>query len=558
MNIKNISGTILLALSFVAFSSCEDWPGMEYTIEPKEMLVDDQLIFVDGFLQEGVPVYQGTEGDENDPADRLAIPVRNGFGRELTFVFVDNSDKYGIRIKQEKVKADNIGDRQYFYFDMEGTPKSATDGVIPISFDVLDENGVSLLGTITKTVNVWDGDMERPDRDMIPTVQKPFIFHHAELNWVNQYHEDPASVVSLYAGTPIPTSSFTLSGITYNTSVNLHYNSILIANGALTPEFTEVVSGGVTNNVLTLLVPDAENLGAHPEWFTLSDGTTSDVWDPSENSFMHGKNSKPISISMYDENASLLISGNNRSRPFSSLTWNVTDRRSNAPLGTYFGQPGRFKIYVKYVNNDPALDIVQYLPAHPGTGEHGWVSYEFEVKENPNPPFELNPELDATDWEPTEDKPIKAVRAEIRRNEAPYVFTAGTKVANSVKLRIWFASLKEGTTSIEERTANFKLCQNTGYTSGFNNEEVSAIAGDGALFGGGINSKKTTETTHSFADSELESKYYISYVDYNVNSNSIFPVAGIFDLTGYIFANSGTGSPLIPYDLTFPVRVTVE
>ena len=64
--------------------------------------------------------------------------------------------------------------------------------------------------------------------------------------------------------------------------------------------------------------------------------------------------------------------------------------------------------------------------------------------------------------------------------------------------------------------------------------------------------------THSFADSELESKYYISYVDYNVNSNSIFPVAGIFDLTGYIFANSGTGSPLIPYDLTFPVRVTVE
>ena len=137
MNIKNISGTILLALSFVAFSSCEDWPGMEYTIEPKEMLVDDQLIFVDGFLQEGVPVYQGTEGDENDPADRLAIPVRNGFGRELTFVFVDNSDKYGIRIKQEKVKADNIGDRQYFYFDMEGTPKNATDGVIPISFDVL-------------------------------------------------------------------------------------------------------------------------------------------------------------------------------------------------------------------------------------------------------------------------------------------------------------------------------------------------------------------------------------------------------------------------------------
>ena len=115
MKMKNIKGAILLALSLMAFSSCEDWPGMEYTIEPKEMLVDDQLIFVDGFLQEGVPVFQGTEGDENDPADRLAIPIRNGFGRELTFVFVDNSDQYGIKIKQEKVKAEYIGDRQYFY-----------------------------------------------------------------------------------------------------------------------------------------------------------------------------------------------------------------------------------------------------------------------------------------------------------------------------------------------------------------------------------------------------------------------------------------------------------
>lgn len=557
---KNIKGAILLALSFAAFSSCEEWPGMEYTIEPKELQIDDQLIFVDGFLQEGVPVYQGTEGDENDPADRLAIPVRNGFGRELTFVFVDNSDQYGIKIKQEKVKTEYLGDRQYVYFNMEGTPKNATGGVIPISFDVLDENGVSLLGTITKTVNVWDGDMERPDRDMIPTVQKPFIFHHAEFNWVNQYHEDPASVVYLYANSPVPNTSFRPagSGVNYNTSVNLHYNSILIANGALVPEFTEVVSGGVTNNVLTLLVPDAETLEAHPDWFKLSDGTTSDVWDSSKNFFMHGKNSKPISISMYDENAPLVTNGNNRSRPFSSLTWNVTIKASNAPLGTYFSQAGRFKIYVKYVNNDSALDIVQYLPAHPGTGEHGWVSYEFEVKENPNPPFELNPELDALDWEPTTDKPIKAVRAEVRRNEAPYIFKAGTKVETNVKLRIWFASLKEGTSSIGDRTANFKLCQDTGYTTGFKNDEVITEAGDGALFGGGTNSKKTTEVTHSFADPDLDSKYYISYVDYNVNSNSIFPTAGTFDLTGYIFANSGDSAPYIPYDLTFPVRVTVQ
>ena len=183
---------------------------------------------------------------------------------------------------------------------------------------------------------------------------------------------------------------------------------------------------------------------------------------------------------------------------------------------------------------------------------------EFEVKENPNPPFETDPELDAADWEPTADQPVKAVRAEVIRNEEPYIFTAGTKVTTNVKLRIWFASLKEGTSSIEERTANFKLCQDAGYTSGFKNEEVAETAGAGALFGGGTNSKKTTDVIHSFADSDLDSKYYMSYVDYNVNSNSIFPTAGTFDLTGYIFANSGDSSPYIPYDLTFPVRVTVE
>ena len=552
---------MLLALSSAAFAACEDWPGMEYTIEPKELIVDESLIFVDGFLQEGVPVYQGTPGDENDPADRLAIPVRNGFGRELTFVFVDNYEQHGIRIKYNKAKTENIGDRQYVWFDIEGTPKNPENGVIPISFDILDENGNSLQGTITKSINVWDGSIARPDRDMIPTVQKPFIFHHAEFNWVNQYHEDPASIVYLYANRPVPNTNFKPagSGVSYNTSVNLHYNSILIANGALVPEYTEVMSGGAVNNVLTLLVPDKETLEAHPEWFELSDGSTSDEWDPTLNYFMHGKNSKPISVSMYDENAPLVSEGNNRSRPFSSLTWNVSIKANNIPLGTFFGQAGRFKIYIKYLNNDPATDIVQYLPTHPGTGEHGWVPIEFEVKPDPNPPFRTDQELDAPDWEPDAEMPVKAIRADILKNEQPYVFAAGEPVPGaSVTMRIWFASLKEGTESIEDRTANIKLQQTDGYTNGFADAETVAAAGEGAIFGGGNASKSITSVVHSFADDELNSKYYLSYVDYWVYTNSLFPTAGVYDLTGHIPANSGDKAPYIPYDLTFPVRVTVE
>lgn len=541
------------------FTSCEDWPGIEYRIDPKQLIVDDQLIFVDGFLQEGVAVYQGTEGDEKDPADMLAIPIRNGFGRELSFVFVDNSDTYGIRVRYDRFLAKNIGDRQYFHFNIEGTPKNVKDGKIPVSFDVLDENGVSLMGTITKPINVWPGSIARPARDMIPTVERPFIFHHAELNWVNQDHENEASKVYLYDNMPIPSTAFkpSGSGINYNTSVNIHYNSILIANGAIAPDYTAYTEGyEKEQDVLTMKVPDKETLAEHPEWFILSDGTMSDEWDSSLNVFMHGKNSKPIAVSMYDENAPLVSSGNNRSHQFSSLTWNITAKSAKDPLGTFFMQPGRFKIYIKYNNNDPANDIIQYFPVLPGTDEHGWVAYEFEIKENPTPGFTPDAGLDAADWQPTEDYPVKAIRAEIIRNNAPYTFKAGTAVEAQTALRIWFATLKKaGSSSPVNYT--FKLNQSAGYTNGFKNSDVIGTAGEGAVFGGGNAGKKTADIIHYFADPALDAQYYITYVDYWVNNASIFPAAGTYRLEGNIPANSGNANPKIPYDITFPVTITV-
>ncbi|MGN0188653.1 MAG: hypothetical protein ACI395_03980, partial [Candidatus Cryptobacteroides sp.] len=500
---KKYIGFLTVLASLLAFvNSCERWPGMEYQIEPKQLLIDDQLIFVDGFLQEGVQVYQGTPGDDSDPADMLAIPIRNGFGRELSFVFVDNSDTYGIRVKYDKFVTKNQGDRQYFHFNIEGTPKNVQDGKIPISFDVLDENGISLMGTITKPVNVWSGSIRRPSREMIPTVERPFIFHHAELNWVNQDHENEVNKVYLYDNMPIPSTSFkpSGSGINYNTSVNIHYNSILIANNAIAPEYTAYTEGyEKEQDVLTTIVPDKETLEAHPEWFVLSDGTQSDEWDNSKNVFMHGKNSKPIAVSMYDENAPLVTFGNNRSHQFSSLTWNMTTKSAKDPLGTFFGQPGRFKIYVKYINNDPANDFIQYFPTLPGTDEHGWVPYEFEVKPNPTPGFAPDPALDKADWQPTEEMPVKAIRGEIVRFQVPYTFQVDRANENETKLRIWFATLRKAGSSAPT-AYSFKLNQSEGYTCGFKNSDVVSIAGEGSVFGGGTAAKKTNEVVHYFAD----------------------------------------------------------
>lgn len=62
-----------------------------------------------------------------------------------------------------------------------------------------------------------------------------------------------------------PSTEIKTAGLTYNCVANLRYNSIMIANNAIRPSFTE--DNGV--KALTLFTPTPENMEQYPEAFTL-------------------------------------------------------------------------------------------------------------------------------------------------------------------------------------------------------------------------------------------------------------------------------------------------
>lgn len=116
-----------------------------------------------------------------------------------------------------------------------------------------------------------------------------------------------------------PSTEIKTAGLTYNCVANLRYNSIMIANNAIRPSFTE--DNGV--KALTLFTPTPENMEQYPEAFTLKDGTLSHVWGEND-IFFHGTNSKPISVGMWDENTPDILYGGNRTRPMSSASWTIS------------------------------------------------------------------------------------------------------------------------------------------------------------------------------------------------------------------------------------------
>lgn len=356
--------TALLSILFISslFCSCEH-PGMEYIIQEKGLNVQESTIYVDGFLAKGTPAFAG---DENEPGDRLGIPFVNGFGRKLLVKFVDRSSETGLKIEDGEVQLSFQGDKQYAYFPISGTPTQ--DGSVPISFDIF-EDGEKIGTTVTKTIPIWAEGTQRPARELIPTSEKPFVLLGGEINWVNQSAPVPGAQneqIFWYARMSSPSTEIKTAGLTYNCVANLRYNSIMIANNAIRPSFTE--ENGV--KALTLFIPTQENIEQYPEAFTLKDGALSHVWGEND-IFFHGTNSKPISVGMWDENTSDILYGGNRTRPMSSASWTIS---ASTPK-SYIEKPGNYKIYIKYTNTDAGNDIVQYFPKHPVTGETGWVPF---------------------------------------------------------------------------------------------------------------------------------------------------------------------------------------
>lgn len=549
-----------LFLIVATLFSCER-PGMEYTVQPKQLTVDETTIYVDGFLIEGTPVF---EGNENEPADKLAIPFNNGFGKILRIEFLDRTEETGLTIEGRTVELENKGDKQYALFDMSGTPK--VSGSIPVSFNIYE--GEEQIGqTITKTIPIWEKGTTRPPRELIPTSEKPFILLGGEVNWVNQ--SEPTAEANKpqefwYDKMPCPATSVNVSGSKFSCVVNLRYNSIMVANNSVRPDFTGENNAGTLN----VFAPTQENLKQYPEAFTLKDGTLSSVWGAND-IFYHGTNSKPVSVGMWDENTPDLIVSGNRARPLSSLSWNVS---SVKPYGSYIENPGTYKVYVKYNNADAATDVIQYFPKHPVTGEAGWVSYELTITKNPIPGFVIdpgiitnNPEVPTynKDWEPTEEEPVKAIRGELVYDNKTKILKVGEKLGpnNSCFMRLWFATLKkEGETS--PVGYNFKANDdnkpNSGWERGFYLPNVENIAGKGSVVKAGSNNKKTNDKVHFFADEELNKKYFISFVDFTGDQNIVLQTAGTFTFMFDSPANSGTSNPKFANGFKCPVTITAE
>ncbi|WP_455613072.1 hypothetical protein [Bacteroides congonensis] len=552
--------TTLISILSIAglFYSCEERPGMEYTIQAKHLSVQESTIYVDGFLAKGTPAFAG---DENEPADRLGIPFVNGFGRKLSVKFIDRSSETGLTIEDGEVQLSYQGDKQYAYFPISGIP--AQDGSVPVSFEIY-EDGEKIGTTVTKTIPIWPAGTQRPAREFIPTSEKPFVLLGGEINWVNQSAPTTAAKNEQefwYARMPNPSTQIKVSGSTYSCVANLRYNSIIIANNAIRPDFT----GENNKGTLTVFVPTPENLEQYPEAFTLKNGSLSHVWGEKD-IFFHGTNSKPISVGMWDESTPDLIVSGSRSRPLSSLSWTVS---SVKPYGSYINEPGNYKIYVKYANTDAGNDIIQYFPKHPVTGEAGWVPFEFTITENPIPGFVADPGITTNtpdmptynaDWEPTESDPVKAVRAELVFNHKTKVLTKGQKLgASAGSIRIWFATYKpEGATT--PTGYNFKAHDDNkiNWFRGFYTPDVVKIAGAGSKLGAGTANKITNQTVHFFEDPELNEKYFISYADFNADANTLLNKAGTFTFTFESLPNSGTASPKFEKGFTCPVNIIVQ
>lgn len=550
--------TRLISILSIAglFTSCEERPGMEYIVEAKHLSVQESTIYVDGFLAKGTPAFAG---DENEPADCIGIPFVNGFGRKLSVKFVDRSAETGLTITDGEVELSNQGDKQYAFFPISGTPLQ--EGSVPISFEVY-EDGKRVGATITKTIPVWPAGTTRPAREFIPTYEKPFVLIGGEINWVNQ--TAPTSTANKpkefwYAQMPTPATQIKISGINYGCVVNLRYNSIIIADKAIRPDFIGENNAGT----LTVFAPTPENLEQYPEAFTLKDGSLSHAWGERD-IFFHGTNSKPVSVGMWDENTPDLIGSGNRTRPASSLSWTVS---SVKPYGTYISEAGTYKIYVKYTNTDEGVDVIQYFPKHPITGEAGWVPFEFTVTENPVKPFVVDPGIVAdnperptfnADWEPTAEDPVKAIRAELLFNHKPKILTAGEKLGPSAGvIRIWFATYKpEGSTEPVGYSYKARDDKNDWFR-GFNQPDVCKYAGAGSKFGAGTASKKTNEVVHVFKDPELNDKYFISYADFFADANVLLKNDGTFTFIFESPANSGNTNPKIEKGFMCPITVTV-
>ena len=550
--------TALLSILFISslFCSCEH-PGMEYIIQEKGLNVQESTIYVDGFLAKGTPAFAG---DENEPGDRLGIPFVNGFGRKLLVKFVDRSSETGLKIEDGEVQLSFQGDKQYAYFPISGTPTQ--DGSVPISFDIF-EDGEKIGTTVTKTIPIWAEGTQRPARELIPTSEKPFVLLGGEINWVNQSAPVPGAQneqIFWYARMSSPSTEIKTAGLTYNCVANLRYNSIMIANNAIRPSFTE--ENGV--KALTLFIPTQENIEQYPEAFTLKDGALSHVWGEND-IFFHGTNSKPISVGMWDENTSDILYGGNRTRPMSSASWTIS---ASTPK-SYIEKPGNYKIYIKYANTDAGNDIVQYFPKHPVTGETGWVPFEFTITENPVSGFVVNPNLTTDtniptfneDWEPTESNPVKAVRGELvyKSNQQTKILTKGEALGGNIALRIWFATYKsEGATA--PIGYNFKAHDDgkNNWFRGFYTPDVVKVAGNKSKIGAGTANKKSNETVHFFDDPKLNEKYFISYVDFNADASTLLNKAGTFTFIFDSLPNSGTATPKFENGFTCPINVIVQ
>ena len=535
----------------------------EYTISIKQPIIMESTSFVEGFVQNNHEIFQG---NGEVPADRLVIPIKNGFGRTFEFRFTDESATTGVKVENATYTLENRGDQQMLYFNLSGIPKlpvpegtadpASLEGVIPVSYEIF-EDGVSLFSTLKANIAVAAENADRPETEFIPTVERPFVFVKADITWVNQ------DVVSWYNMAVPPTAaSFTVSGVNYTMLLNLRYNSVLSSTKALMPDYTTVEvenSAGVmtSQQVVTALYPTQENLEAHPEWFQLENGELSAEWTAGSQ-FKHGVGAKPINIGYYNPNAAPVTLGSNSSVPISSLSWNINPRNANHPLGTFIENAGTYKLWIKFNNNDEALDVIQYLPTHPGTGEPGWVPLEFTVESNPNPPFSYNPETDNPDWMPTEEQPVKAVRGEILQVNAkdPFVFTPGVPVPQSGTsgyIRIFFISLKD-----YDGGANFKSKQKDGYSLGFEDAEIERMFGAGSRLGTGVNNNYYNRNVHTFADPQLSELYNVSYVDLNLNKTSILMQAepGEYKVWGVLDGTAGN-KPNIGYEMPYPVIVRI-
>lgn len=539
------------------FYSCER-PGLEMIIQEKNLSVQESTIYVDGFLAKGAPAFAG---DEQEPADRLGIPFVNGFGKHLSVEFIDRSAETGLTIENGEALLSYQGDKQYAYFKIHGTPKQS--GLVPVSFNIY-EDGSKVGSTVTKSIPIWEEGTPRPARELIPTSERPFILIEGEVNWVNQ-SEPTASAKNAqefwYARMPNPTTQINVSGTKYSSSVNLRYNSILIANNAIRPDFV----GENNKGTLTVFVPTAKNLEQHPEAFTLKNGSLSQTWGERD-VFFHGTNAKPISVGMWDTNTPDLVVSGSRARPLSSISWSVS---SVKPYGSYIDKPGTYKIYIKYVNNDSGNDMIQYFPKHPITGEKGWVAFELTITENPLPGFVIDPGITTdtparptynADWEPTESDPVKAIRGELVFKNKTKILTTGVKIgAAAGSIRLWFATYKpEGATNLVGYNFLAHPDKKGEWQRGFYIPDLEAIAGKGSLVGAGTANQLTNKAVHYFNDPELDAKYFISYVDYNADVNTILQKSGTFTFTFDSPANSGTAYPKIETGFTCPVTITAQ